>query len=243
MLNAPPAHEPVTGHASPLAGGLTASRRQRDYLIRPARFKALTATIAIHVLVVAPALYGWHRSGQLAARPDAVVVTLPSMPDKAAQQQKRGMEEPIEQPAPPAPKLLPPTIAIPPVEIATEEPVVRPLILAPGGRESTLAEVTQAYRQAITTRLSAQRYYPQEALIRRYEGAGEILFRIDRTGRLLDVAVRTSTGWQVLDRAAVDQVRRAAPFPPIPAELPDELAITLPLEFLVLGGKTMVAAR
>ncbi|MFD2136940.1 energy transducer TonB [Novosphingobium resinovorum] len=38
---------------------------------------------------------------------------------------------------------------------------------------------------------------------------------------------------RTLDRAALDVVRRAAPFPAIPEGLPDELEITLPVEFLV----------
>lgn len=243
----PPLAAKVPAHTAPVGEQtvrrIAGSDARRLYVARPARFKALIATLAIHVLVAALAIYGWHRSGQLAPRHDAVVVTLPTMPDRPAHQRKPGMEEPAPQPSPATPEFVPPAVVIPPLKIAAVEPLLQPLAGAEGGVESQLAQVTQAYRHAVTTRLAAQRYYPQEALLRRYEGTGKILFRIDRNGRLLEVAIRTSTGWQVLDRAAVDQVRRAAPFPPIPDELPDELVVSLPLEFLILGGHTMVAAR
>ncbi len=50
----------------------------------------------------------------------------------------------------------------------------------------------------------------------RLHGAVETLFSMQRDGTLLDVWVKTSSGEVVLDKAAVDAIRRAQPLPSIP---------------------------
>jgi TonB family protein len=57
------------------------------------------------------------------------------------------------------------------------------------------------------------------------------------------VVIATTTGRASLDRAALAMVRRSAPFPVIPAELPDELEIVLPVNFLVIDPDTNRVAR
>jgi TonB family protein len=82
-------------------------------------------------------------------------------------------------------------------------------------------------------RLEARRFYPDVALRRDWQGSGAVLFRIERSGRLLDATIANSTGHGALDKAALGIVQRAAPFPAIPDSLPDELAITMPVAFLL----------
>ena len=40
---------------------------------------------------------------------------------------------------------------------------------------------------------------------------------VARDGRLLDVRVGTSSGWPAIDAAELETIRKAAPFPPVPA--------------------------
>ena len=57
-------------------------------------------------------------------------------------------------------------------------------------------------------------------------------FVIDREGRLLEQRVVKSSGYRLLDEEAAAIVRRAAPMPPIPAELGHHrLVITAPISF------------
>lgn len=105
------------------------------------------------------------------------------------------------------------------------------------------SDIVNDYRQALFEKLAAQRHYPEAARLRHYQGDGAILFRIDRGGKLLAASMERSTGRALLDRAALSQVQRAAPFPEIPPELPDELAVSMQLQFLILLPSRQMAAR
>jgi TonB family protein len=101
----------------------------------------------------------------------------------------------------------------------------------------------QAYREAMLAQLAAERDYPRSALLSGYQGIGSVLFHIDRDGRLLDVGIETSTGRKALDRAALALVRRAAPFPTVPAAMPDQLEVSLPIRFMILTPKYLASSQ
>lgn len=207
---------------------------------------AIGVTIAIHVLLTAIVIYDWSRPKMATAPDDMIVITLmPPAPDEPAEREERGV---IATKAPPKPALAalpPPIVELPkqPAIVAAEPAIEPPPVAADGGKNDQLAQTTQAYRQAIMAQLAAERSYPRGPLLAGYQGTGTILFHIDRDGRLLDAAIETSTGRKALDRAALALVRRAAPFPAVPAEMPDRLEVSLPIRFLIVEPNTMVAAR
>jgi protein TonB len=51
------------------------------------------------------------------------------------------------------------------------------------------------------------------------EGVTEVQFRITRDGTVEGVTVVKSSGFPLLDRASVETIKRAAPFPPIPGTI------------------------
>ena len=57
------------------------------------------------------------------------------------------------------------------------------------------------------------------------------VFSISRDGKVLGAWVKTSSGQAVLDRAAIETIRRAQPLPAIPPALPDPFKIELALGF------------
>ena len=61
---------------------------------------------------------------------------------------------------------------------------------------------------------------------------------IARDGQLIDVKIDTSSGWPAIDAAELEAVRRAAPFPPVPADMPgDPLILIVPINYdLTLPG-------
>lgn len=212
----------------------------------PRRLLGLGVTIAIHALLTAIVIYdrGWPNRAM--APDDTIVVTLlPAAPDEPAQREERGVvaaKRPLkpalaERPAPIVELPQPPAVVVAATII---EPSLNP---ADGGKDNQLAQTTQAYRQAIMAQLATARRYPQGPLLAGYQGTGATLFHIDRDGRLLDVSIETSTGHKALDREALALVRRAAPFPAVPAEMPDRLEIRLPIRFLIIEPGTMAAAR
>jgi protein TonB len=87
------------------------------------------------------------------------------------------------------------------------------------------------FQQALTRHVARYQRYPKAARRGQLHGAVETLFSMRRDGTLLGVWVKTSSGQPVLDKEAVDTIRRAQPLPPIPSELPDRLNIQMSLLF------------
>ena len=73
------------------------------------------------------------------------------------------------------------------------------------------------YEGLVLAALERAKRYPAMARQRGREGVAGIVFEIDRQGRVLDARIATSSGSRSLDRAALEQVHRAAPFPAAPA--------------------------
>lgn len=201
----------------------------------PGRLMALGVTGAIILGIAAMAIYGWSRAARSYPPDKTIVVTL--LPNSA----ERPVARPERETPPPATVL---SEKVEPARPAAEpqsqhpspvsEPLpeqIRPLDSA---RPDPLGAITHAYQRAILDRINAQRRYPRGALLDGFEGNGAIRFTIERDGRLVEVSIATSTGRKALDRATLDLVRRSVPFPPIPAELPDQLEVTMPVRFLIL---------
>lgn len=64
------------------------------------------------------------------------------------------------------------------------------------------------------------------------QGRAVVRFAIQRSGAAGGVSLATSSGNSAIDQAALAMVRRAAPFPPLPAEYgPATMALTVPIAF------------
>lgn len=212
----------------------------------PGRLIAIGVTIAIHVMLTALVIYDWSRPKRVMVPDDTIVLTLmPPTPDQPAKREERGIVAAKLPPKSALPDLPSPIVELlkEPAIVASGPDIELPPVAADGGKNDTLAQTTQAYRQAIMAQLAAERSYPRGPLLAGYQGTGTILFHIDRDGRLLDAAIETSTGRKALDRAALALVRRAAPFPAVPAEMPDRLELSLPIHFLIVEPNMMVAVR
>ncbi len=90
-----------------------------------------------------------------------------------------------------------------------------------GGRQS--ARASQAgnarvsnYPGKVVAKLRRARRYPSEAKRERLRGQVRVSFTITSNGGVSSLRVSRSSGSSILDRAALETVRRAAPFPPIP---------------------------
>ncbi|GAB7555455.1 hypothetical protein NRB_49750 [Novosphingobium sp. 11B] len=212
---------------------------------RPMRMAALVATILVHLAVGAVVAIGWPRFESARGTPHlASVVILPRAMDEPRRRPTSGTQAPARRPEPlPAPASPPPTILLAPPTPAATEVIAQLPAPAEGGREDARAAATQVYRRVVMARLEARRRPMRQDAAGGGLRAGAVAFRIDRGGQLLEVSVVQSTGRAALDHAALSIVRRAAPFPAIPDALPDELAITLPVEFLAGQGRTGIAAR
>ena len=74
-----------------------------------------------------------------------------------------------------------------------------------------------SYPGSVARKLGAALRYPAGAKAARLTGEATVHFAVDRSGRATSVSIVASSGFDVLDKAAIAAVGRASPFPPIPA--------------------------
>ncbi|WP_081639317.1 energy transducer TonB [Hippea alviniae] len=88
-------------------------------------------------------------------------------------------------------------------------------------REATVSIGTQSikyasYMQHIKHKIQNVWIYPQEAIQTGQQGRLLILFSIGKDGSLVKLKLLRSSGYPLLDKAALQAVKDAAPFPPLP---------------------------
>lgn len=85
-----------------------------------------------------------------------------------------------------------------------------------------------AWANQVRQGVDAHKAYPYAARSRGLEGRVSVAVSVTPEGHLAgEPRVTRSSGYAVLDRAAVAAVNQAAPFPPVPQDSPRELELTL----------------
>ncbi len=87
------------------------------------------------------------------------------------------------------------------------------------------------YLSKIRERLERAKVYPLKARIAGYEGVVEISFSILQDGRVSKIEILSSSGYAVLDKAAVKTVEKASPFPPLPGAFSAPLQVSFKMTF------------
>ena len=83
------------------------------------------------------------------------------------------------------------------------------------------------------SKIERARRYPPAARARREEGVATVAFVMTRGGKVTSATLQTSTGSALLDREAIETVRRAQPLPPVPGDVEAPLRLVVRLEFFV----------
>ena len=86
------------------------------------------------------------------------------------------------------------------------------------------------WKSQIIELIERNKRYPLSAP-RDEERVVQVLFSLDRRGRVMDSRIISSSGSSVLDEEALALVRRSEPFPPPPQELKDHVNLRLPIRF------------
>jgi protein TonB len=87
-----------------------------------------------------------------------------------------------------------------------------------------------AFQRMLLSHIARFRQYPSAAKSGQH-GVTQLVFAMRRDGTVSEVRIRDSSGSRLLDEAATDTIHRAQPLPTIPADLPDQLTILLPISF------------
>jgi protein TonB len=92
-------------------------------------------------------------------------------------------------------------------------------------------EASAGYRALLSAWLEGHKRYPDAARQRGEEGRAVLRFSVDRSGRVLDFAVTSSSGYPDLDQS-VEEMMRGATLPPFPAGMPQrEMQISVTIRF------------
>jgi protein TonB len=109
-----------------------------------------------------------------------------------------------------------------------------PVTTAPPRPHTATAAETNEWHKGIFARIQRHKDYPASARARGEKGVVQVAFAIDRQGRVISSNVAHASGFATLDRAAMETIQKAQPFPPPPADLPgDEFKFTVPVAFSI----------
>lgn len=89
---------------------------------------------------------------------------------------------------------------------------------APGAEALDPASIGQ-YRNAIIAAAKRYRKYPRVAIENNWEGRAEVRLSIDANGAIASISIRTGSGYEALDRQALEMIRKAKPAAPMPPAL------------------------
>jgi periplasmic protein TonB len=151
----------------------------------------------------------------VAPPPDAPVPEVKSVPPQVA--------EPVVPP-PPAP---PEVAVVRPPPAAVPAPPAPPVI-----DEKQASELTAGYSQQVAAQIKKHQNYPLIAKRRQWEGTAQVRLIIGADGTVKNVELGKGTGKDVLDKEALEMVRRASPLPQAPLALRGRaLTVTVPIVF------------
>ena len=118
----------------------------------------------------------------------------------------------VSEPAPTAPAA--PTAPSAPGPLVRIEP--QPAATAPGAPDPG---VLDRYRLQILTAAARFKRYPRAAIDNNWEGEVVVRMTIGADGRIAALGIKSSSGYEILDRQALDMFRIAKPFVLLPPEL------------------------
>ena len=141
-------------------------------------------------------------------------------------EERKVEEKPLEQVVQPPPPQQQADVTLPRDEQKVEKPEPQPITPAPETRalpkNAKIGEFTEAgsnaYNALVFGHLQRFKRYPAAA----HGASGVVLvrFALNRAGEVISSEVSKSSGNGVLDREALDILRRASPFPPFPTAKP-----------------------
>jgi len=136
-----------------------------------------------------------------------------------------------------------------PVRIETKKPVEAPparssaapkaerhASLAPSSLPAgaTSAAALASYNQLVAAHLQRFKQYPSSAKAAGEQGTARLSFTLGRSGQVLGSRLAGSSGHPALDAETLAIIRRAQPFPPIPADLKQApLSFSIPVQFSI----------
>lgn len=86
----------------------------------------------------------------------------------------------------------------------------------------------------VRRKIEQAKYYPRWARQKEVEGIVTVEFVISQEGKGGDIEIVESSGYKLLDKAALTTLKRASPFPKLPEGLGERLKITIPIVYRLI---------
>jgi periplasmic protein TonB len=104
--------------------------------------------------------------------------------------------------------------------------------VAPAGLSAIAAKTQAAWQKLLFAHINRYKRYPAAASAHKMTGIVTVDFMLDRRGQVLSTRVTQSSGAAMLDEEALGLLRRAAPLPVPPQDVPAEgILLTVPIQF------------
>jgi len=91
--------------------------------------------------------------------------------------------------------------------------------IPPMQAKPSLSNIMQRFAQNVRRKIESRKRYPLAARKSMIEGRVGVKMTILKDGRLEIVEIIKSSGHSILDKAALESIRRSAPFPPFPKDV------------------------
>jgi len=152
------------------------------------------------------------------------------LPAPVAQKNEPVTEPPPSQPSEviavaPKPNAAPPVQTVPaPVPVKQETP--------PAPSQADIDDARGKYGNSLWGAISKHKKYPKIAAMRNWQGDAVVELELDGNGKLKSKKITQSSGYDILDKQALEMVEKALPFPAPPEALRGtNFTITVPVPF------------
>ena len=117
----------------------------------------------------------------------------------------------------------------PPVAPLPAAPTPAPVVVAKAAPDSALLD---SYGKTLSSLIAKYQRYPRIAQLRSWQGTAQVLLSVSAAGRMVNVVILRSSGFEVLDDQALEMVRQATPLPQPPEALRGrEFTVMVPIVF------------
>jgi TonB family protein len=98
--------------------------------------------------------------------------------------------------------------------------------------------IWRQYTNSIQVKIGKAKKYPRLAKKRKQQGKTLLSFKLNRDGKVLDLKIESSSGYEILDQAALKAIKEGEPYPNIPETLNKKYAyLKIPISFVLKRGK------
>ena len=169
-------------------------------------------------------------------------------PEKPSKKTREPLQEPVEAPVAKAPVVEEqkepepdhaPTDDIP--EQAASDAMVKATGNADQQTSGGAAGNHRTYIQDLYQWLAKHRTYPPIAKKSKQEGTVLLAFTVNRHGDISESSIKKSSGYPLLDEAAIRMLEKASPLPPVPDDFypnRNQLPLVMPIEFSLITNSS-----